>query len=75
MKGYRLMDLISETNITFAQFRRWREAEIIPPAVRAGKYSYYPVEALSCIKRAIDLKARNMTLADIRDHLHPPDDA
>ena len=74
MKGYRLMDLISETGITFAQFRRWREAGIIPPAIRAGQYSYYPVEAMSCIKEAVRLKNLNLTMRDIRDRIHRPQD-
>lgn len=74
MKGYRINDLMHETGATHCQIQRWRKHRLIPPAIRAGAYSYYPPETVAIIRTIRHKLDQNMTLVDIRDWLNPPDD-
>lgn len=73
---YTILDLISHTGVSRRTLRWWRETGILHrPNGGRGANAWYDdshIRQIERIKR--DLRDGKVTIADLRDRYHPPDD-
>lgn len=73
-RGYRLVDVMTETGASYAQLNRWRTLGLLPKVTLRGRYTTYPPEYLEQVRHIMDLYEGNLTALDIRDRLFPVED-
>lgn len=71
---YTIQWLSSETGVSVDQITRWRKRGVVSPAVSGSSPLRWNATHLHEILTTRDILDANMSLADIRDRLHPPTD-
>lgn len=72
---YTIYDLADAAGVSVRQVRGWVSLGVVPPALRKGKDPFvWTAEHMRIVKEVQEIREGNMTLADIRDRLHPEED-